>query len=391
MPWVNDDTVYVAIGSVDGIDLDAAGKWITSTAAQAVDPSEVESTKRSIAQGITLARGLREQLKAAGVKEVYVLFEATPQHGVQLLCAIPAGANADALAANLRPLVGRIKVTVEQGAAIIHISGRMAERRPRADRPDLAAALAGRDAPVVLAFSLPQELRNAMPAELPKQMGGAELLPIHDGFMWGAAELRFTPEPAIHALAQMDGADNALKAVKVLRSVMQAEAKRGRGEAEVFATAGKLLMPQAKDDTLVIDLPTAKLNEALAQLAPSLREARQHAKQISSASQMRQLLLALMMYANDNKGAMPEQLQQLDKYLGRSMQQMMTNPQRPEKSPGYIYLKQPLKGSTEKVMLYEAYDNWPGGINVGYPDGHVEWIDNEATFLAQLKASGGAK
>jgi prepilin-type processing-associated H-X9-DG protein len=36
-------------------------------------------------------------------------------------------------------------------------------------------------------------------------------------------------------------------------------------------------------------------------------------------------------------------------------------------------------------MLYEAYDAWPqGGIGVGFADGHVETVADEASFQKML-------
>lgn len=397
-PWITEDTVFVAMINLEGLDLDAVSKWVNDAAVKALEPEDLQEAQRNIGRGLLVVRGMREELKTAGVKDVYWLFEASPHRGEQVCLVFPAGANSEAVAAKLRPMIGRrMEVFVEQNAAVLQLEGKKDQRKPTAARVDLAAALAGRDAPVVVAFSLPQELRAMLPQELPNEMGGGELSPIQDGFMWALAELRFTPEPAIRAIAQMDGAANAQAASDLLATFLDAAAKHGRGaEGIVIAALRKSLTPSVKDDLLVVDLTSAKLNEAVNEFAPLVRKSRQRAMQIHSASQMRQLLMAIQVFAGFNKGAAPDQLSQIEKYVGgpQGMNRMMRNPQRPQKNPGYIYVKQDAvkaAEASEKVQLYEAYDTWPGGINVGYADGHVEWIAEEAAFLAQLKASGGTK
>ena len=42
----------------------------------------------------------------------------------------------------------------------------------------------------------------------------------------------------------------------------------------------------------------------------------------------------------------------------------------------------------ETILLYETYDQWPGGINMGFADGHVEhWRDQQRVeeAIASLK------
>ncbi len=98
-----------------------------------------------------------------------------------------------------------------------------------------------------------------------------------------------------------------------------------------------------------------------------------------------------MMYARESKGACPDKLDDLAKYLGPSLQRVLTNPVRPEQRPGYIYLKPagPLdKIDPQSPMVYEAFDAWPAaGVGVGYADGHCERISDEAAFRKLIKAA----
>ena len=70
---------------------------------------------------------------------------------------------------------------------------------------------------------------------------------------------------------------------------------------------------------------------------------------------------------------------------------MLTNPRDRQRKPAYVYLK-PLtefaRAGRDHVVVYEAHEAWPaGGINVGFADGHVELIADQAQFKRLLTAT----
>jgi len=97
------------------------------------------------------------------------------------------------------------------------------------------------------------------------------------------------------------------------------------------------------------------------------------------------------MYANDKDGEFPANLEVLVEkgYLPNG--RFLINPRRPKLKVGYVYLKP--AGLAEKwggqaaqtVLMYEAYEEWGEGINVGFADGHVEFIADEERFKRHLK------
>ncbi len=104
---------------------------------------------------------------------------------------------------------------------------------------------------------------------------------------------------------------------------------------------------------------------------------------IVSASRMKVLLLGMAMYEAENRGLFPDSLEVLyPKYVEK----------KEPRDAGYIYNKPAasvpkLKNTAQTVVLYEKFDRWPGGINVGFADGHVEWIADEAKFKELLANS----
>ena len=106
-------------------------------------------------------------------------------------------------------------------------------------------------------------------------------------------------------------------------------------------------------------------------------------KRSQTASNMRQILLTCIMYAQEHKGQWPNSLQDLTEY--GLVKDTLINPRQPEREIGYVYLKPSTPLSPLQVVLYEKYDSWGDGINVGYADGHVQFIKEESNFKNDLQ------
>jgi len=104
---------------------------------------------------------------------------------------------------------------------------------------------------------------------------------------------------------------------------------------------------------------------------------------MKSAKNMQKILLACMVYAKDHKDQWPDSLQDLTQR--RLARDTLINPRQPERESGYIYIKPSTPISPQQVVLYEAHDSWADGINVGYADGHVQFIKEESNFKKDLQ------
>ena len=105
---------------------------------------------------------------------------------------------------------------------------------------------------------------------------------------------------------------------------------------------------------------------------------------VRSASNIRQVLQACMMYSNDHKGQWPDDLKALDNYFRgpAQAQQVLTNPARPDMKPAYVYLKPqlPVAEPPNTIVVYESHTDFGPGVNVGFADGHVEFVNNKERF-----------
>ncbi|UCF16586.1 MAG: hypothetical protein JSW59_03820 [Phycisphaerales bacterium] len=108
-------------------------------------------------------------------------------------------------------------------------------------------------------------------------------------------------------------------------------------------------------------------------------------KRLMSAAKMDRILKACREYVNEHGGQWPDSLHELESY-GLD-EEIFTNPRQPKREVGYIYLKPPISESESRIVLFEAYDVWNGGINVGFANYHVQFIKQESDLKNQLEKS----
>jgi len=106
---------------------------------------------------------------------------------------------------------------------------------------------------------------------------------------------------------------------------------------------------------------------------------------LKSGVNMDRILKACRNYVNEHNGQWPDSLQELDKY--GLEKEVFTNPRQPEREVGYVYLKPPASPSESRIVLHEAYDVWGQGINVGFANTRIQFIQEESEFKKRLKES----
>ncbi len=154
--------------------------------------------------------------------------------------------------------------------------------------------------------------------------------------------------------------------------------------------------PQSSINFLIITSDIvfdAKIDEALFSITPPegyktqsiegpLERAAQLGTRAQSAANMDRILKNCLNYVEQNSGQWPDNLHEL---VNNGLdQKTFINPSQPELENGYVYLKPKGHLSPTDIILYEAYDVWSIGINVGFADGHIEFIKKEADFTKRL-------
>ena len=68
----------------------------------------------------------------------------------------------------------------------------------------------------------------------------------------------------------------------------------------------------------------------------------------------------------------------------------LVNPNRPEEKVSYIYIRPTgllgeFKQGLSRIMIYEVYEEWGEGINVGFVDGRIRVEGREEEFKKLLR------
>jgi len=262
-----------------------------------------------------------------------------------------------------------------------------------------AAALAVADGEVIhLALAPGQAVRDWVEKELPNLPSpptASKVTPVTTlthGLKWASLSITLPPKGAAKLCAQAADADSA-KAIsdwtaQWLPSV-RPELLSMAADAEAMV---KLMTPSLKGDQLLWSVDSDTVDKTVGPtVVASLLKARETARRVSSMSNIRQLMMNCIMYADAHDGNYPKDLETA---LENVTKQVLINPQHPERKPGYIYISpgNVKNGKPDLMVIYESFDQWPGGVNAGFADGHVEWITDKDKFddlLKTAKAGGG--
>ncbi len=122
---------------------------------------------------------------------------------------------------------------------------------------------------------------------------------------------------------------------------------------------------------------------------PALARARQQAKRVASMAHLKQLSLAVIMYADDHDGTFPDTLEQTKPYYGDA--KILQSPRKPKSfsGPSYIYVpgySTNAESSHKWIILYENPQFCEDTIVAAFLDGHVEAM-RPGAFRRALEAS----
>ena len=122
---------------------------------------------------------------------------------------------------------------------------------------------------------------------------------------------------------------------------------------------------------------------------PALAKTRQKAREVTSMSNLKQLGLAVIMYADDHDGKLPDSFEQAKQYYNNS--KVLESPLKPKgfAGPSYIYVsgqKMNTGSPTMQVVAYENPEYCQDTIITLFLDGHVETMQKDR-FLETLEAT----
>lgn len=321
-----------------------------------------------------------------------------PLPTVLLVVPLSPGSDTEALTKLLR--VGNVmEVVCEKDALVARPRGSLHTGAGQSPRPDLAAALAAAgNAPLEIAIAPPPDGRRVLETMIPPLPAGQPVTVLTQGFLRASIVIDPPPNASAHLIVQSEDSSSA----EALRQLMASLAPSAPAEPRKWDTVADFSArslaavigdlgrnSRVRDSQVTVDLS----GDALGELTASLLANYELELRVNSSNHMLQLLQACFLYAN-NRGdhQFPASLEAAVK-SGDLPSSVLVNPRLPHKQPGYVYIR-PREGepvSADRMMVYENFDEFGPGINVGFGgDGHVEWIANKQAFekLLQIAKAG---
>src|SRR5439155_10783394 len=196
---------------------------------------------------------------------------------------------------------------------------------------------------------------------------------------WAVAAASAPPQTGAAVTIQTRDAQAAQQVQQIIVSWLSIGAASGAG---VTPQMVQLLTPVARGDQVLLTLDDKQLIALATELKGPLEFQKQRALAVRSAGNIRQVLMACIMYSNDHKGQWPDDFKAMDNYFrGPQAKEVLTNSAKPDLKPAYVYLKPqlPLAEPYKVMVVYESHTDFGGGVNVGFADGHVEFVKNKNT------------
>jgi len=400
-PYLDERTVLVARIECDRIDIAAARKWVH------------DSTKDGGAQSQQFLQQADNVLdhsekwladfRAAGGKTLFLVvsFGDTPGGSVFCMTPIANGADTQKLQASLKALRENDEqnIAVFNGAvfeADAQVLESLKQFKP-SPRPDVETTLvtAG-DVPIRIALAPSEDARRVIATlaqKLPTDLGGGPVTTLTNGVHAVSAGIKLPPDPSFLIRIQSKDADSAQTFAGLLRQWIagfrEHERKAASSVSPLLELLGPALEPKLQGDQIVIRITGNAFAAAAQELPAPFIAARQKAALMRSVNNEKQMLLGCLMYANNRKdGPFPDTLEEMikDQEIDKSV---AINPRDPQRTPGYIYIKQPPEKERthpgQRVVIYEAHDPGAKQIAVAFADGHVDVLDEDA-FKKMLEA-----
>lgn len=415
--FVDNQTIGVVRIDLNDLDLKATRDWVVQGVTDLrKTEKEVGRAQDDVGQEFDHAAGRVEKLRNAGADRVFIVFsldDMTADHPPFAVVPLAEGRDPQPIEAlfgemfqEQGPADGQqpnaaAPMTAVIGRAVVCGATATIQRLKAATpaaRPELPRAFdAGGNAQLRVAL-IPQEgPRKAfeeISPDLPKELGGGPIQTVSRGLQWMSVALVFPPNPSLHVLIQSPDAGTAGKLNDVITHAIEwaRDRKEGPRDELAFTQMVGQLKPKLEGDRITIDLSPEDTQKLAATMASGLLNARTQATRIQVASNLRQLDMGVMMYANDHKEQFPKDLGgDVSAYLGGAdgFKRLWVDPLRPNQQKPYVYLKladkmSDVKDPAQAVMIYENHTTWDNGINVAFADGHVEWVADEKQFKQML-------
>lgn len=406
-PFLNNFTFGLIRIDVPGTDFDNLEKWSDQTLQKlAMTEAQKADASRSLHEAISKLRTSADEFTRAGGQTLWLVLsiEQFPRAPGLVVVPLRPGADAEVLkklfASQLPEQPGLVFQSHDALVVAMEPSTVGGWKKIQSQpRPEFSKAFAAAgNGRIMLAFAPSDDSRRVLESMLPHLPGGQSSTILTRGLIWAAAGIQLPPNLSAHAVAQSQDNAAAQKLKEFLAQLPGAAQNQnapatGPSDAIFRAAIDAVQKAQVKGDQLVLDLDQKQATDVATDLDVLIRKTRDRASLEVSMNNMKQIILGCYVYGEKHNDKWPQSLDELAKLPDlANTPQLFMNPRNPQQRPGYVYLPpkdlSQIKDRAKHIVLYESHTNWDGGIAVGYADGHVEFVQNEAEFKKQLAAQG---
>ena len=388
---IDDQTFAVIRLDITKLDLDAFVNKALSLVNEYAGPDTAKQEQDNLKNFQAMAGAQLNDLLKAGGRDVFAVF--SMYDFPYFFIAVPIHSAGDQ--AKLHQQIQKIIKDFDIGDIELHVSDRLilvglkrtitrlktaSPVRPQA----LAAgfqACANTTAQVVLfPSSVQRRILTEMLPQIPSESGDMKLTTLSEDLQWAALGFNGPPSISLNITVQSHNAEGAERLLTFVKGLYALAGRYNEARPLIpgLDQLLKLLTPRKRGKRLLLQIDSTTADSIINEfLAPSLTQARTHARRIACANNLKGIGMGLMTYSADNKNKFPADLETMvaKKYLPA---QMLICPATKSRD-SYVYRGATItvKDTPWMIMVYEKSSNHAGGRNVLFLDGHTEWVTEE--------------
>jgi prepilin-type processing-associated H-X9-DG protein len=392
---IDDQTFALVHLDLTRLDLDALAHQTFNLMREHGGADATKHTQAEFSRFLAQADAQLNGLLKAGAKDVFVVSSLYDFPYFSVLMPVPPGKNQGALRKEVQRLSEDFKlgdVVVQASEDLIQVGLEKTLSRPRVASPAqfrvLTAALqACGDSMAQLVLCPSSDQRRVLAEMLPQvplESAAMQWTALSQDMEWMALGVNAPPSLSANLTLQSSSAEGAgrqLALIKTLYAFIGKQLQAQTDEPKLDQILRRL-SPEKRGRSLRLQINTqaadSLIRDVLTVLTPSLRQARKQARRKVCMNNLRQVGLALRMYADEHDDQLPPDLEfsTIGKYLG-SVHRVLVCPA--TQGDSYVY-----RGATitvaaipSMIMAYDRKGNHEGGRNVVFLDGHAEWVTEE--------------
>ena len=391
-PCIDDQTFAVIHLEMTRLDVDVLVDYAVGQMSKYAGPDVAKHVEAELKNFRTIAGAKLDGLAEAGVRDIFAVFSMYDFPYFFVAVPIPSGSDPARLLQHVQKMaedfdVGEVETHVTNRFILVGLERTITRLKTVSPARSQALdegfqACADATAQVVLFPSSDQRrILSEMLPQVPSESGEIQWTALSGDLQWAALGLDGPPSISLDLTIQSASAEGAGRVLTCIKS-LYAWAGQYNEFRPLIPQLGQILKrltPRKQGKRLLLQIDSAAADSLIDDIvAPSLLKARAKARRYSCGSNLKQIGMALLIYANDHKDAFPPDLETLTRAAEMPAKGLICPATGLKES--YIYRGASLTTSATPWMItvYETAGNHDGGgRNVLFLDGHVQWVMEE--------------